>query len=69
MIESLRGLTESQLRQRMAAGRASQCAVINGIRVPVCMSQADVALALGVSQMTVSNLERSGLEKLSRALR
>jgi DNA-binding transcriptional regulator YiaG len=66
---NVRGLTESQFRQRAAAGRATQHATINGVRVPVLMSQADVALLLGVSQMTVSTDERSALEKLTRALR
>jgi hypothetical protein len=67
-IESLRGLTESQLKQRMAAGKESQHATINGIRVPVRMSRYDVALMMGVTHTTVANIEKTALEKLIRAL-
>lgn len=62
-------LPAHQLRQRVEAGQASQHAVINGIKVTVLMSQVEVASILGVSQMTVSNLERSALKKLCGALK
>ena len=64
----LMGLTESQFRQRACAGKRQSYAVVNGVKVPVLMSQADVALLLGVSQMMVSLDERSALKKLASAL-